>query len=105
MQTLSEKRRTAALKHWECEGRHRDSYSPEAIKLRSHAADHQGTLGPDRTGRGVNREQGANMSEVHQELETTEYFATCGGTLIRIGVPVGGLTRTSDGRVLTSWLI
>ena len=39
MQTLSEKRRTAALKHWECEGRHRDSYSPEAIKLRSRAAD------------------------------------------------------------------
>jgi len=39
MQTLSEKRRTAALEHWECEGRHRDSYSPEAIKLRSRAAD------------------------------------------------------------------
>jgi len=50
-------------------------------------------------------EQGANMSQAHQELEATEYFATCGGTLIRIAVPIRVLTRTSDGRVLTSWLI
>ena len=42
------------------------------------------------------------MSQVHQELETTEYFATCGGTLIRIGVPIRVLTRTSDKRVLMS---
>jgi len=33
VQTLSEKRRGAALKHWEREGRHHDS-SPEAIKRR-----------------------------------------------------------------------
>jgi hypothetical protein len=34
VQTLSEKRRAAALKHWEREGRHHDSYLPEAIKRR-----------------------------------------------------------------------
>ena len=79
MQTLSEKRRGAALKHWEREGRHHDSYSPEPIKRRRDMRHHQGTLGPDRTGRGVNREQAASMSEVHQELEATEYFATFGG--------------------------
>jgi hypothetical protein len=43
------------------------------------------------------------MSEMHQELEAREYFAT--GTLTRIGVPIRVLTRTSDGWVLTSWLI
>ena len=34
LQALSEKRRAAALKHREREGRHHDSYSPEAIKRR-----------------------------------------------------------------------
>jgi hypothetical protein len=34
VQTLSEKRRAAALERWEREGRHHDSYSPEVIKRR-----------------------------------------------------------------------